>query len=126
MVERCTATAKSGRPCTAQAYRDGLCRWHHPDLEAERAAWRRKGGAGRATAQRAAKRLPSTLQDVQALLLGAMRGVEAGALEPSRAQALAALARAVVVVHEHGALEARLAALEAAAGLAGAERGVGA
>ena len=117
MVSRCTATAASGAPCNAQAWRDGLCRWHHPSLADERVAWRRRGGEGRSTANRAGRRLPRTLQDVQGALLRALAAVEAGELEPARANAMGALARAIVTVTEYGVLEARIAALEAGAGL---------
>ena len=119
MVSRCTATAASGAPCNAQAWRDGLCRWHHPALAAERAAWRRRGGEGRSTANRAGKRLPKTLLDVQGALLRALAAVEAGELEPARANAMAGLARALVTVTEYATLEQRIAALEEAAGVGG-------
>ncbi len=112
MVEGCTDRNRDGQPCSAQVLRDGLCRWHHPDLTEERAAWRRKGGEGRSTANRAGKRLPKTLHDVQGALLRALTAVEAGELEPARANAMAALARALVTVTEYATLESRIAVLE--------------
>ena len=118
MAEGCMGRNKDGGPCGAQALRDGWCRWHHPDLDAERAEWRRKGGEGRSTANRAGKRLPKTLQDVQGALLRALAAVEAGELEPARANAMAGLGRAVVVVAEYATLETRIADLERAAGIA--------
>ena len=117
MDGRCSATTTSGAACNAQPWRDGRCRWHHPALSQERAAWRRKGGEGRSAANRAAKRLPRTLLDVQAALLRALAAVEAGELEPARANAMGALARALVTVTEYATLEARIDALERAAGL---------
>jgi len=51
---------------------------------------------------------------VQAALLRALAAVEAGELEPARANAMGALARAIVLVTEVGTLEERIAALEAA------------
>jgi hypothetical protein len=59
--------------------------------------------------RRAAKRLPENLHDVQLALLRAMQGIEDDTLEPKRAQALAALARAFCIVHEKGETERRLA-----------------
>ena len=110
---------KDGGPCGAQARPGGAwCNWHDPDLEGERVAWRRKGGEGRSTANRAGKRLPKTLQDVQGALLRALAAVEAGELEPARANAMAGLGRAVVVVTEYATLESRIADLERAAGIA--------
>ncbi len=115
MSDGCKATTKAGSPCSAQLWRDGWCRWHHPSLEKERGAWRRQGGEGRSNVKRAAKRIPRTLIDVQAALFRALAAVEAGELEPAKAQAMSALARAVVAVHGAGELEERLRALEAEA-----------
>ena len=33
MPSHCTGRTKSGAPCSAEAWRDGLCHWHHPELE---------------------------------------------------------------------------------------------
>lgn len=118
MVEGCTGQNRDGGECHAQAWRDRLCRWHHPDLAAERATWRRKGGEGRSTANRTHKRLPKTLLDVQGALLRALAAVELGDLEPARANAMAALARATVTVTEYATFESRIAELERAAGIA--------
>ena len=113
MVETCTSQTGRGKPCSAQTWRDGMCRWHHPDLETERAAWRERGGQNRSNAARASKRLPRELKDVQLALCRALAALEAGDLEPQRATAMAALGRAIVTVTEAGTLEERLAALEA-------------
>jgi len=51
---------------------------------------------------------------VQGTLLRALAAVEAGELEPARANAMGALARAIVTVTEYATLEERIAALEAA------------
>lgn len=114
MAEGCTGQNRDGQPCSAQALRDGWCRWHHPELEDDRAAWRRKGGEGRSTVNRAGKRLPKTLLDVQGALLRALAAVEAGDLEPARANAMGSLARALVTVTEYATLEDRITALERA------------
>ncbi len=114
MVETCTAKTTRGKACSAQAWRAGLCRWHHPGLEVERAAWRERGGRNRSTASRAARRLPKELSDVKTSLLRALANVEDGSLEPQRATAMATLAKAVLAVDERGDLETRLATLEQA------------
>lgn len=118
MLERCTATTKAGAPCTAQAWRGGLCRWHSPEGAEDRAAWRRKGGAGKATAARARKALgeASDLTDVQAVLYRALGKVERGELDPAQAQAMASLGRAIVAVAVPGELARRVEELERAAG----------
>jgi hypothetical protein len=116
MLGRCTGTNRDGRPCSAQAWRDGLCRWHHPDLAAARAGWRAKGGERRSNASRARKALPKDLRDVLDTLLGALAAVEAGSLTPGQATAMASLAGAILRTHQLAELEPRLAALEARQG----------
>jgi len=120
MADRCLGRNKDGGACSAQPPPGaGHCLWHDPARETERATWRRRGGAGRSTANRAAKRLPKSLGDVQGTLLRALAAVEAGELEPARANAMGALARAIVTVSEYGTLEERIAALEAATSVGG-------
>ena len=109
----CSALNREGKPCSAQAWRDGLCRWHHPDLADERAGWRAKGGAERSNASRARKALPKDLADVRDALLRTLSGLENGEVEPRVAGAMAAVARAVCHVQEVGDLERRLAEMEA-------------
>ena len=108
MHERCTGTNRDGKPCSAQVWRDGLCRWHHPDLADERAGWRAKGGAERSNASRVRKALPKDLADVRDALLRTLSGLESGEVEPRVAGAMAAVARAVCHVQEVGNLERRL------------------
>lgn len=102
MVETCTTQTTRGKPCSAPAWRDGLCRWHHPALDAERAEWRERGGRNRSNAVRAAKRLPAELRDVKAALLRALHDVESGQLEPARASAMARLAAVLLAVDQRG------------------------
>ncbi len=110
-------TNRDGAPCSAQA-RPGsrFCPWHDPQLAADRAAWRKKGGVGRSTAERAKKVIGESgdLVAVQAKLVGALEKVEDGTLDPARAQAMASLARAIVAVAVPGELSERLAAMERA------------
>ncbi len=118
MDAKCTARNRAGEPCGAQAWRDGLCRWHHLGLEVERATWRRTGGEQRSNKQRARRQLPDavlTPAELQGFIGLALRGVIAGEIEPGVANAVATLARAAVVVREATELEDRLAALEATA-----------
>ncbi len=84
-------------------------------LAEARAAWRRKGGTQRSNAARARKSLLGDARDlagVQATLLAAMAKVDAGAMDPGPANALANLARAIATIAERVDFEQRLAALE--------------
>jgi hypothetical protein len=120
MVDRCTATNKDGSPCSAQAVRGTLCRWHDPALAAERAAWRAKGGANKSNKARARKAAEGVSPpELQGLLSLVLRGVIAGRFTPGQATAAAALARAIVSVREATVIEERLAELEKAAGVDG-------
>lgn len=116
-VARCTATTQGGVACNAQAWKDGLCRWHHPSLAAERKEWSRKGGEGRSNASRARKALPRDLRDTLDALYRVLHGVEEGTVEPARANAVATVARAICAVQEVGDFERRLGELESRAGL---------
>lgn len=118
MPERCTGRNKDASSCNAQVWRDGLCRWHHPDLEEQRAAERSLGGKARSNAARAAKRLPDgvmTTQELQGVLGTTIHDALAGRVEAGVANAVANLARAYVTVGEASTLErleARLDELE--------------
>ncbi len=93
-----------------------MCAWHDPQLAAERAGWRQKGGQSRSNRARAKKALPAealTLQEVQALLGLTFKGVISGRIEPGVANAAANIARALVATREAAEFDARLAALEA-------------
>ncbi|MDP9359611.1 MAG: hypothetical protein M3R02_30845 [Chloroflexota bacterium] len=115
MAERCMGRSRHGGSCSAQARPSRQwCTWHDPDLEGDRATWRRKGGEGRSTAKRAGKRLPKTLLNVQEALLRAMTAVEVGELEPARANAMGNLARALVTITEYATVEDRFVELERA------------
>lgn len=100
--DRCQGTTLQGKPCNA-APRPGSswCPWHDPAMASERPAWRVKGGANSSNANRARKAIKGDLRDlagVKATLLTAMGKVERNELEPAQANAIANLARAVVVV----------------------------
>jgi hypothetical protein len=120
MVARCSATNASGDACGAQAWRDGLCAWHHPDRAAEMAEARRRGGRAKGNKARAKREMidaalsPKELQGVIAVTL---KAVLAERKSPAIGSAIASLARAAVAVREATDLEDRLDALEAAAGI---------
>ena len=108
MDGKCSATTKSGTPCTATAWRDQLCRWHHPALEAKRAEGRRKGGQNKSARVRAAKSLPNDVlstDDLRGMLGKTLKDVIGGELEPAVGNAAASIARAYVAVTEAGAVE---------------------
>jgi len=56
--------------------------------------------------------LPADVKDTLAVLLRTLGGLEQGEMEPQRATAIAAVARAIVTTHEVSDLEQRLTALE--------------
>ncbi|MDQ3412433.1 MAG: hypothetical protein M3509_09995, partial [Chloroflexota bacterium] len=80
MDMKCSASNKDGSPCNARPWREGLCRWHHPDSQATIAAGRRKGGQAKSNKARAKKAIPEAMTtDEMAGWLGvAFRKVLAG------------------------------------------------
>lgn len=124
MDSRCTHPTKAGQPCSAAHYRDGYCRWHHPDLEAQRRAERIAGGKAKANTARARKRLADqvmTVADLDGLLCNALVKVSDGALEPNVGTAMASIAKTITAIRSAGDLERRLEELERFA----AERAIG-
>jgi hypothetical protein len=119
MDGKCSATNKSGAACSAAAWRDGLCRWHHPDLEAKRAEGRRKGGKARATKARALAAIPDamTSDELAGWLSLLFKHVVAGRVEPRVGTAAATIARVLMDVREATTLEQRLAELESRVGV---------
>lgn len=78
-------------------------------------AARQAGGKAKATSARLSRLMPATLRPVLQTLLAALDETHGGDLEPPAANAMAALASAIVRVYGAGQLEERLEALEAAA-----------
>ena len=122
MDGKCTATNKNGTACRAAAWRDQLCRWHHPALEEARTEGRRKGGLGKSNAARAKKQLALSSDDLLASLSRAMIRVEAGVLAPGPANALGSLARAMNEIRKTAEFERRITELEQRAGIANDRR----
>jgi hypothetical protein len=120
MDTRCKAVTKSGVACSAQPFRDGWCRWHHPQLEAERREARRQGGTARSNKARAKKALSGAAMSAPVLagfLSLTIQRVYRGEVEPGVGSAIASLAKAQVSVTESAKGEeiaARLDRVEAA------------
>ncbi len=122
MPERCEAVAKNGKPCSATPVPGlGRCAWHAPEWAEQRREWSRRGGKGKSNAARMRRQLPEAMTpgEIQSLLGAVLKGVVAGRVEPGVGNAAANLGRAIVAVREATEYEERLAALEAAAGIAG-------
>ena len=116
MPSQCSGTNKDGRPCSAHVEEGRKwCAWHDPDREADRAAWRRKGGANRSNRIRARKQLADqvlTIGDLDALLCNALVKVAAGRMTPGIGLAMAGIAKTITSIRTAGDLERRLTALE--------------
>ena len=116
MPNQCKHPNRTGGPCGASHFRDGWCRWHHPDLESQRQAERAAGGAARSNKARARKQLADavlTINDLDGLLCRALVQVAAGKLEPAVGTSMAGIARTITTIRTASELESRLSALEA-------------
>lgn len=113
-VAQCRGTRVDGQPCGSEIVgASGFCFAHDPDREEARARARRRGGRASSKLHRARKLAPPLLREVYDELALALDEVHRGYLSPHRAQAMAALARAMVTVLTAGELEERLRAIEA-------------
>lgn len=111
--DQCAATRKDGAPCLTPARRGSrYCFAHDPALADRRDAARRTGGRNRANAVRLRGLVPLRLLPVYDRLETALSEVHGGTLDPKRAQAMAAVARAMVSVLTAGELEERVRKLE--------------
>jgi len=121
MDNKCTATTKSGAACSGTPLPGREWCWSHdPQLNQRRVEGQRRGGSHRSNAARAKRQFVAESLDsgqVLGLLSVALRGVLTGRLEPGIANAAANLGRAIVAVRESTETEARIASLEAAAGI---------
>ena len=115
MPNQCKHPNRTGGPCGASHFRDGWCRWHHPDLESQRQAERAAGGAARSNKARARKQLADavlTINDLDGLLCRALVQVAAGKLEPGVGTSMAGIARTITTIRSTGEIERRLEELE--------------
>ena len=111
----CKSPNRTGEPCAAQHYRDGYCRWHHPDLAVQRQAERAAGGAARSNRNRARKKIAEqamSISDIDGMLCSTLTDVAAGKMEPGIGTSLATIAKTVVAIRSTGELERRLEDLE--------------
>ena len=109
----CTGTRKDGQPCAMPALPAAdRCFAHDPRYAEARQAARQKGGRNRGAAARLRGLMPPRLIPIFDRLETALARLDAGELEPKRAQAMAAVARAMVSVLQAGELEERLRRLE--------------
>ncbi len=119
MATQCLGTNKDSKPCSAAVWKDHLCRWHHPELEAQRQAERVAGGKARSNRSRAKRQLADqvmTISDLDGLLCVALKQVASGRMEPGVGSSMATIAKTIIAVRAAGDLEQRLQALEAANG----------
>ncbi len=115
MDSQCKELNRSGGLCGAQHYKDGLCRWHHPELAAQRQAERAAGGKARSNRSRARKDVLAAgmeLSEVDAAMCKALVDVLSGSLEPNIGTAAATIARTVSAIRTATDLERRIESLE--------------
>lgn len=91
------------------------CWAHAASTEEQRREARVRGGQNSAKSARLSKLMPAHMAPVFERLSLALEEVHIGALDPRQASAMAAIARAMVTVLQHGEVEERLRQLEAAA-----------
>jgi hypothetical protein len=117
--KRCKGTRKDGAACEARAVTGSdYCLAHDPARVVEMAEWRRQGGKASSNASRARKAAAGMNPvEIIGVLSRVLSGVLAGDYTPGQANAAASVARAMMQIHEMTALEERIAALEARAGL---------
>ncbi len=121
MATQCLGRNRDNSPCSAwvpagRAY----CQWHDPDREAERRAWRAKGGAHRSNRARARRELTTdavSLRDAAGIMGRLLRRLENGQAEPGVVSAAAAAVRALASLEQATTHEDRIAELERAAGI---------
>lgn len=122
---KCNAITKSGAACKGTAIPgSSWCMSHNPALAEVRREGQVRGGIEKATARRAVKAWASFGReledsDIPAVLKSCMKAVHDGEMEPSRANAIAALARTAIQITGDLELEQRIAALEQAAAMPG-------
>jgi uncharacterized protein (UPF0548 family) len=109
----CKATAKNGKRCPMGAGASGFCFTHDPARAAERAAARRKGGMFKRAPITSEPVKVATVADVLELVNRVIADSWGLENSPARARVLLTAAESAVKTLQIGALEERVAALEA-------------
>jgi hypothetical protein len=89
-----------------------MCFIHDPDRVADRAAASARGGRGKSRLARVERLVPGTLKPVLQLLLDVLADARDGTIAPAQANAVAAVAGAIVRVYSSATIEERIADLE--------------
>jgi len=110
---QCIATTKSGTRCGNRAIgSDGKCFSHSDDFAERRRKGSITGGHNKATERRVMKRIPEDIRGTLDALFRTLQGLEDGSVDPSRAQAIATVSRAICATWETGMIEAKVRELE--------------
>lgn len=105
---RCAAMTKAGQRCRGWPDASGFCPAHREGAREIQVL----GGKCRSRQYQLERRLPSRLKPVLEMLGKAMVETHEGTLNPSRAQAMASLASALIKLSEYAELEMRLSVIE--------------
>jgi hypothetical protein len=119
-AERCQATTKNGKPCSATVVADGMCAWHAPSWAERRREWSAEGGRRRSNRARAAKELPAAALTSDQLLIRLSQVIdkaEKGEIEPGVVNCISGAARTITEIRKSTEIERRLEELEQRAGL---------
>ncbi len=120
MAAKCSAIARSGSRCGSPALPDSAyCFVHSPDTAEARREAARKGGHARSNQARARAAIPEAMDaaELGGWLTTLFKGVITGRIEPKIGTAAATIARTMMEVRELVEIEARLVAIEDAAGI---------
>ena len=116
-VVNCNGITKGGKKCRARVIPGtNWCVFHSAD-DAQRKAWAAQGGANSSAKARARKQLPGELMgadEIGAWLAICFKRVIAEKMDPSVANAVSTMSRAMLAVREASDIEDRLNALEQA------------
>ena len=115
----CHGITRSGQRCRARPLAGSTyCVNHSPDVtDEQRKAWAAKDGKNSSSKARAKRQLPGEVMDadeIGAWLAICFKRVIAEKMDPSVANAVSTMSRAMLAIREATEVEDRLAALEAA------------
>ena len=112
-TSKCSGNRLDGAGCQAPPLRgESWCWTHHPERTSDRAEARSRGGRNKARVVRLGRLMPPRLLSVFDRLEEALQEVQDGTLDPKRANAMAAVAGAMVRVLLAGEVEERVRQLE--------------